>query len=71
MTAGTAARALGTGTEEAEELLADLAAAHWADVVRGPGGHAYRLHPLVRLFAGGMLAEEEGAVPRVLPVRTS
>ncbi|MFF7715243.1 BTAD domain-containing putative transcriptional regulator [Streptomyces sp. NPDC007988] len=69
--AGTAARALGTGVEEAEELLADLAAGHWTDVVRGHGGHAYRMHPLVRLFAGGMLAEEEGAVPRVLPVRSS
>ncbi|MFD9973256.1 BTAD domain-containing putative transcriptional regulator [Streptomyces sp. NPDC059017] len=71
VTAGTAARALGTGTEEAEELLADLAAAHWAYAVHGPGGLAYRLHPLVGLFAGGMLAEEEGTVPRVLPVRSS
>ncbi|MEU6707140.1 AfsR/SARP family transcriptional regulator [Streptomyces wuyuanensis] len=69
--AATAARALGTGTEEAEELLADLAAAHWADVAGRHGEPAYRLHPLVRLFARGMLAEEEGAVPRVLPVRSS
>ncbi|WP_432072663.1 BTAD domain-containing putative transcriptional regulator [Streptomyces wuyuanensis] len=69
--AATAARALGTGTEEAEELLADLAAAHWADVAGRNGEHAYRLHPLVRLFARGMLAEEEGAAPRVLPVRSS
>ncbi|MFJ9802564.1 BTAD domain-containing putative transcriptional regulator [Streptomyces wuyuanensis] len=69
--AATAARALGTGTEEAEDLLADLAAAHWADVAGRRGEHAYRLHPLVRLFARGMLAEEEGAVPRVLPVRSS
>ncbi|SDN46462.1 AfsR/SARP family transcriptional regulator [Streptomyces wuyuanensis] len=69
--AATAARALGTGTEEAEELLADLAAVHWAEVAGRHGEHAYRLHPLVRLFARGMLAEEEGAVPRVLPVRSS
>ncbi|TLQ44515.1 hypothetical protein [Streptomyces marianii] len=47
------------------------AAWHRADVVRRPGGHAYRLHPLVRPFASGMPAEEEGTVPRVLPVRTS
>ncbi|MFD7226635.1 BTAD domain-containing putative transcriptional regulator [Streptomyces sp. NPDC059881] len=69
--ARTAARALGTGHEEVEELLADLAAAHWAEVVRQPGGYAYRLHPLVRLFARDMLADEEGAVPHVLPVRSS
>ncbi|MGA5047633.1 BTAD domain-containing putative transcriptional regulator [Streptomyces arboris] len=68
---GTAAGPLGLGAEEADELLADLAAAHWAEVVRRPGGHAYRLHPLVRLFAHGMLAAEEGTVPSVLPVRAS
>ncbi|MFJ9640071.1 BTAD domain-containing putative transcriptional regulator [Streptomyces sp. NPDC101178] len=68
---GTAAAPLGLGAEEADELLADLAAAHWAEVVRRPGGHAYRLHPLVRLFAHGMLAAEEGTLPSVLPVRAS
>lgn len=68
---GTAAGPLGLGAEEADELLADLAAAHWAEAVRHPGGHAYRLHPLVRLFAHGMLAAEEGTVPSVLPVRAS
>lgn len=68
---GTAAAPLGLGPEEADELLADLAAAHWAEAVRHPGGHAYRLHPLVRLFAHGMLAAEEGTVPSVLPVRAS
>ncbi|MEW1628902.1 AfsR/SARP family transcriptional regulator [Streptomyces sp. NPDC089173] len=68
---GTAAGPLGLGAEETDELLADLAAAHWAEVVRRRGGHAYRLHPLVRLFAHGMLAAEEGTVPSVLPVRAS
>ncbi|NUV87736.1 hypothetical protein G6W61_16180 [Streptomyces sp. KAI-26] len=68
---GTVARLLGTGPEEADELLADLAAAHWAEALRRPGGPAYRLHPLVRLFAQGMLAAEEGSVPRVLPQHAS
>lgn len=68
---GTVAGLLGTGPEEADELLADLAAAHWAEALDHPGGHTYRLHPLVRLFAQGMLAQEEGSVPRVLPVRAS
>ncbi|MYT96869.1 MULTISPECIES: AfsR/SARP family transcriptional regulator [unclassified Streptomyces] len=68
---GTMARLLGTGPEEADDLLADLASAHWAEALRHPRGPAYRLHPLVRLFAQGMLAAEEGSVPRVLPQHAS
>ncbi|KES03158.1 regulatory protein [Streptomyces toyocaensis] len=63
-----AARALGTAPERAEDLLAGLAEAHWCEVVRQRDGYGYRMHPLVRLFARARLAEEEGTVPRPLPV---
>ncbi len=66
-----AAAALGTAPDRAEELLAGLAEAHWCEAVRWRGGHGYRLHPLVRLFARARLAEEEGTVPLPLPVHHS
>ncbi|MFF4093244.1 BTAD domain-containing putative transcriptional regulator [Streptomyces sp. NPDC001834] len=64
----TAARALGIGPDRAEDLLDGLAEAHWTERVALGGGPGHRLHPLVRLFAGELLAREEGGVPLPLPL---
>ncbi|WP_242434059.1 AfsR/SARP family transcriptional regulator [Streptomyces sp. CB01580] len=66
----TAARALGVGPDRAEDLLDGLAEEYWTERVDLGGGPGHRLHPLVRLFAGELLAREEGGVPLPLPVRS-